>query len=259
MYLHFMDVHQYAAPPPFKKFGTDAKGDYLAAIRWVDDAVGRVREKIADAGYGPRTVMVFAADHGETFGEHGVHGHARNVLTPVVWVPLVLRFPFAVDPPMRIATQVRNVDIAPTLLELVGIPIPENFEGSSLVPLLTGAVTEPDRLSYAGLGVPLFSDASVQAAVSDGDWTYARNATAPDDDEEAYEDRAVAPGAEYLFDRRVDPGENVNLVARETAEAERLRALLDAYLAEGDAGVVEKGVRIDPGIAARLRAMGYLH
>ena len=78
------------------------------------------------------------------------------------------------------------------------------------------------------------------------------------DDEAAYEDRAVAPGAEYLFDRRVDPGENVNLVAREAAEAERLRELLDAHLAAGDAGVVEEGVRIDPGIAGRLRAMGYL-
>jgi arylsulfatase A-like enzyme len=202
--------------------------------------------------------MVFAADHGETFGEHGVHGHARNVLTPVVWVPLVLRFPFAVDPSVRIASQVRNVDIAPTLLELAGIPIPDGFEGSSLVPLLTGAVSEPDRPNYAGLGVPLFPDASVQTAVSDGNWTYARNATAAADDEAAYEDRAVAPGAEYLFDRRVDPGENVNLVARETAEAERLRELLDAYLAAGDAGVVEEGVRIDPGIAGRLRAMGYL-
>jgi hypothetical protein len=126
------------------------------------------------------------------------------------------------------------------------------------VPLLTGAVIEPDRNSYAGLGVPLFPDASVQTVVSDGDWTYARNATAQDGDEEAYEDRAVAPGAEYLFDRRVDPGENVNLVTRETAEAERLRELLNAYLAEGDAGVVEEGVRIDPGIAGRLRAMGYL-
>jgi hypothetical protein len=56
----------------------------------------------------------------------------------------------------------------------------------------------------------------------------------------------------------VDPGENVNLIAREAEEAERLRALLNAYLAAGDAGVVEEGVRIDPGIAGRLRAMGYL-
>jgi arylsulfatase A-like enzyme len=257
LYLHFMDVHEYAAPPDFKTFGTDSRGAYLAAIRWVDDAVRRVREKLAAAGYGERTVMVFAADHGETFGEHGVHGHARNVLTPVVWVPLIFRFPFAVEP-VRIAAQVPNVDLAPTLLELAGVPIPPSFEGRSLVPLLTGAETGDDRTSYAALGVPLFPDASIQSAVSDGTWTYARNATPAEDDPEAYEGKAVAPGAEFLFDRSVDPVENVNLVEREASEAERMRGLLDAHETEEGAGVVEKGVRIDPGIADRLRAMGYL-
>jgi len=258
LYLHFMDVHEYAAPPSFKTFGTDSRGAYLAAIRWVDDAMRRVREKLTAAGYGERTVMVFAADHGETFGEHGVHGHARNVLTPVVWVPLVFRFPFRVEP-VRIATQVRNVDIAPTLLDLAGIPASPGFEGASLVPLLTGVATEHDRPSYAGLGIPLFPDASVQTAVNDGAWTYARNAPAENDDENAARRfQCVAPGSEFLFDRRVDPGENVNLVAREPAETGRMRELLDRHLSKEGAGVVERGVRIDPGIADRLRAMGYL-
>jgi arylsulfatase A-like enzyme len=257
LYLHFMDVHEYAAPPHLKTFGTDSKGAYLAAIRWVDDAVERVRKKLAAAGYLDETVVVFGADHGETFGEHGVHGHARNVLTPVVWVPLVFRFPFRVEPAMHVATQVRNVDLAPTVLELLGVEIPASFEGRSLVSLLTDAAP-PDRPSYAALGVPLFPDASVQNAVSDGAWTFARNAVPAEDDPDAYEGKAVAPGAEFLFDRGVDPGENVNLIAREPAEASRLRKLLDEHLDAAPAGVVEKGVRIDPGIAERLRAMGYL-
>jgi choline-sulfatase len=258
LYLHFMDVHQYAAPPHFKTFGTDSRGAYLAAIRWVDDAVERVREKLEAAGYLDDTVLVWASDHGEELGEHGVHGHARNVLTPVTRVPLVFRFPFPVEPALRVATQVRNLDLAPTLLELAGVAVPASFEGGSLVPLMTGAREEPDRVTFAALGVPLFPDASVQSAVSDGSWTYARNAPAPEDDPEAYEGRAVAPGAEYLFDRRVDPAENANLVAREPTAAERMRALLDGHLAAESPGVVEPGVRIDPGIAERLRAMGYL-
>jgi arylsulfatase A-like enzyme len=258
LYLHFMDVHEYAAPPHLKTFGTDSRGAYLAAIRWVDDALARVREKLAAAGYSDDTVIVFGADHGETFGEHGVHGHARNVLTPVVWVPLVFRFPFPVEPAVRVATQVRNVDVAPTLLGLAGVPVPDGFEGRSLLPLLAGAHDETDRPTYAALGVPLFPDASVQSAVSDGIWTYVRNATPPEDDPEAYEGKAVSPGAEYLFDRRLDPGENANLITREVSEAERMAALLDAHLADRNERVVEKGVRIDPVIAERLRAMGYL-
>ena len=259
LYLHFMDVHEYAAPPEFKNFGTDGRGAYLAAIRWVDDALRRVREQLEATGELEKTLVVLASDHGETFGEHGVHGHARNVLTPVVWVPLVFRFPFPVQPPVRVTTQARNVDLAPTLLELAGIPIPEGFEGDSLVPLLSKQHAGPDRVSYASLGVPLFPDASVQAVVSDGNWTYARNATAPADQPEAYENKAVAPGAEFLFDRRVDPGENANLISLEFADAKRMAGLLDTHLARRKSSVAEKEVRIDPSVAERLRAMGYLH
>ena len=258
LYLHFMDVHEYAAPPHFKRFGTGDRGAYRAAIRWVDDTIRRVREKLAAAGHLERTVLVFTSDHGETFGEHGVHGHARNVLTPVVWVPLVVRLPFAVDPPVRVASQVPMVDLAPTLLELAGVAPPEGFEGRSLVPLITRGEAAADRETFAGLGVPLFPDASVQDAMSDGSWTYARNALPREEDPEGYEAKAVAPGAELLFDREIDPVENVNLVEREPAQARRLRAALRSHLDASVEAVVEPGVRIDPSIAERLRALGYL-
>jgi arylsulfatase A-like enzyme len=246
LYLHFMDVHEYAAPPQFKEFGTTAKGDYLAAIRWIDDAVRRVREKLDDAGQLARTVMVFSSDHGEAFGENGRHGHARNVLTAVLSVPLLMRLPFAVEP-IRVSAQVRNLDIAPTLLELAGVESPPSFEGRSLLTLLGVESGRANRESYAGLGFPLYRDASVQVSLSDGSWTYARNVE-PDPRRE-----------ELLFDRRVDPGENVNVIELEPAQAARLRGLLDTYLEGKPASEVrETDVRIDPSIARRLRAMGYL-
>jgi len=251
LYLHFMDVHEYASPPEFKRFGTDARGSYLAAIRWVDDGVERVRAKLAEAGYLDRTVMVFASDHGEAFGENGKQGHARNVLTPVLWVPLVIRFPFPVRPAVRVAGQVPNLDIAPTLLDIAGIPVPASFEGRSLLPLVTGEAAgseaESGRPSYAGLGTPLYPDASIQLSVTDGAWTYARNLEAD-----------PHPG-EFLFDRALDPAENANLIEREPAQAARMRELLDRYLeAKPEESVLQTDVRIDPGIAERLRAMGYL-
>jgi arylsulfatase A-like enzyme len=245
LYLHFMDVHEFAAPPEFQSFGTDSAGAYLAAIRWIDDAVARVRGELERAGRLRSTVLIFASDHGETFGEHGVYGHARNVLTPVLWVPLLIRFPFPVEP-THVATQVRNIDIAPTLLELADISAPRAFEGTSLLPLLCAARSEPDRVSYAGLGQPMFPDAQRQVSLNDGVWTYARNAD------------SGAEIVEFLFDRRVDPGENVNLIDLDSSEVERMRSLLEQHLAREPAEVREGGVRIDPSIAERLRAMGYL-
>ena len=137
-----MDVHEYAAPPEYKTFGHDTPGAYRAAIRWVDDTMAQIRRLLASTDYLDRTVIVFSSDHGEEFGEHDVHGHARNVLTAAVSVPLVLRLPFPVDP-QRISAQVRNLDIAPTLLELAGIEIPESFEGRSLVPLFSDEEPAP--------------------------------------------------------------------------------------------------------------------
>jgi arylsulfatase A-like enzyme len=258
LYVHLMDVHEFAAPPEFQVFGSDSEGMYQSAVLWADDAVRRIREALDDAGALDRSVMVLAADHGETFGEHGVDGHARNVLTPVIHVPLIIRLPFPVEG-LRVASQVRNLDIAPTLLDLAGLPMPEQFEGASLLPLMTSRDTAEDRPNYAALGAPLFPDASVQASLNDGAWTYARNAPAIESDPESYASRAVAPGREFLFDRGVDPGEKVNLIDLEKRRASQIQAKLDRHLAESPLeGVKEEGLRIDPEIADRLRAMGYL-
>jgi arylsulfatase A-like enzyme len=244
LYLHFMDVHEYAAPPEFKSFGGGERGAYRAAIRWVDDVMERLRRRLEEVGLSERTVWIFASDHGEAFGENQARGHAHNVFTPVLHVPLVIRFPFAVEA-LRIRTQVRNLDIAPSLLDLAGVTIPASFEGESLLPLIDSPEPEPDRLSFAGLGPPIMSNAVEQVSVTDGAWTLARN---------------LDDGArEFLFDRRVDPGEDANLIDLEPAEAARMRALLDAHLAvEALPNTRATDVRIDPTIAERLRQLGYL-
>ena len=139
----------------------------------------------------------------------------------------------------------RNVDIAPTLLDLAGVASPEAFEGESLLPLIEAPGRHPDRPAYAGLGAPILHGVVEQNSLNDGAWTYARE--------------VGEAGRELLFDRTIDPSEDVDLVTLEPAAAARRRALLDAHLA-GDAisRVRATNVRIDPAIAERLRAVGYL-
>ncbi|MGH0029784.1 MAG: sulfatase [Myxococcota bacterium] len=244
LYLHFMDVHQYAAPPEYHRYGGDDRGAYLAAVRWVDDVVARVRRKLARNGWLDRSVLVLASDHAEAFGENGVNGHAKNVLTSQVAVPLVIRPPFPVAP-LRVRAQVRNLDLAPTLLELAGVPAPRSFEGRSLLPLLLGEEAERDRPSFAALGQPLFAEARVQHTLSDGTWTYVHN-------------RDGKEPREQLFDRRVDPQENVDLATMEPRETARQRRRLEAHRGAASEALRRSGVHIDPGIAERLRALGYL-
>jgi arylsulfatase A-like enzyme len=249
LYLHFMDVHEYAAPPEYKRYGTDSRGAYLAAVGWVDATLRRIREQLEAAELLDSTLIIFASDHGETFGEHGVYGHARNVLSPVLSVPLIVRLPVSTGP-IRVASQVRILDVAPTILAALNVPPPASFEGRSLLPLMAPATSSAatDRISFAGLGKTLFRDASVQRSISSGHWTYARNL---DEDAEP---------AEFLFDRCVDRGENVNLIAMATERtpAEQMRTMLDDHLARVVDDVRQEDVTIDPGIEERLRALGYL-
>jgi len=241
-----MDVHEYAAPAEFQHFGTDNAGAYLAAIRWIDHVLERLRKKLAAMGQLENTVMILASDHGESFGEDRRWGHARNSRTPALRVPLVIRLPEATEP-LRVSNQVRNLDLAPTLLDLAEISIPKSFQGESLVPLMQprGEAEVRDRTSYASLPALLFRDAALQESVSSGSWSFVRDIDAPQ--------------RERLFDLRVDPDEEVDLIEIESEAADRLRPLLDAYQQRTPLpGVVRTEIRIDPQIADKLRALGYL-
>ena len=85
-------------------------------------------------------------------------GELADLLTArgaeVLHVPLVIRFPFELQP-RRIRTQVRNLDIAPTILDLAGVAAPKSFEGSSLLPLIEAVEDEDDRVAFSALGAPM--------------------------------------------------------------------------------------------------------
>jgi arylsulfatase A-like enzyme len=243
LYVHLMDVHEYAAPPDFKRFGESQRGAYAASILWVDHLLGELFERL-DAGPLARPrLVVFTSDHGEAFGENRAQGHARNVHTPVLHVPLFFHMPGRIVP-RRVATQVRNVDVVPTILDLAGVPVPDGLDGASLEGLIDG-IEEPHRTSYATLGSRIMRGADEQVAINDGAYSLVR--TLGDE------------GFDSLHDQALDPREDANLVELETAEAARLGALLDAHLALPPAeGTPARNVHIDPAIANRLKALGYL-
>ena len=244
LYMHLMDVHEYAAPPELRTFGGDEKGFYLASIRWVDEALPHIETLLEQAGMGDDTVIVLASDHGETFGENQANGHAFNVFSPVLRVPLVVKLPFDVAP-VRVPSQVRNLDIAPTLLDFAGVPVPDGFEGESLVPLMTGEAPAEDRPSHAALKGKIMLASRLQIALNDGGWTIVRD--------------LEGDGGEFVFDGSIDPFEDANLVELERDRAAALRQRLDDHEGQGARpGVSRSEVWIDPAIARRLRAVGYL-
>jgi arylsulfatase A-like enzyme len=111
--------------------------DYLRCVAALDDSVGRLLDALDDEGIADDTVVVYTSDQGFFLGEHGWYDK-RLMDEASIRMPLLLRYPRLVPAASVVDRIVVNVDLAPTFLELAGVPVPERMQGRSLVPLLTG-------------------------------------------------------------------------------------------------------------------------
>jgi len=112
---------------------------YDAELRRLDDIYGRLFAKLEEMGELDDTIVVFLADHGEEFGEHGLYGrHTYALHEELLRVPLVIAGP-GVPEGMVIDAPVRMVDVAPTILDFAGVEYPQHFMGESLIPVWDGS------------------------------------------------------------------------------------------------------------------------
>ena len=111
---------------------------YDGSIRGADAELQRVLEKLGELDMEEDTLLLFVSDHGEEFLDHGGHFHEENVYGELSNVPLVAYWPGVIPEGIVVESTVQLLDVAPTLLDLAGIEIPEAMQGQSLVPLLSG-------------------------------------------------------------------------------------------------------------------------
>ncbi|MEM7534265.1 MAG: sulfatase-like hydrolase/transferase [Chloroflexota bacterium] len=110
---------------------------YYAMIELIDDNVGRMLEALARTGQRENTVIIFMSDHGETLGDHGLVAKGCRFYEGLVRVPLIFSWPGQFRQGIVRNALVELTDVAPTLLALAGLPIPERMQGRSLLPHLT--------------------------------------------------------------------------------------------------------------------------
>jgi arylsulfatase A-like enzyme len=110
--------------------------DYLACVQGVDDSVGKVLDYLDQTGLAENTIVIYSADNGWYLGDLGLYDK-RFMYEPGLKVPLLARGP-GIKAGSVPAQFVANIDLAPTFLDLAGLPIPESMQGRSLVPLLRG-------------------------------------------------------------------------------------------------------------------------
>lgn len=189
--------------------------DYFRCISAVDDCLGRLLGAFDGLGFTQNTVVIYTSDNGFYLGEHGL-GDKRSAYDESLRVPLLVRYP-ALGAAARgrvVEEMTLNLDLAPTLLDFAGVPVPKEMQGRSWRPLLTG-----ERVAWRqSWFYEYFAERQKNSRVPD--ITAVRTADAkliryPGHDEWA-----------ELFDLRADPYELRNLY-REPAHA-ALRTRLEA-------------------------------
>ncbi len=111
--------------------------DYLRCIASVDDNVGRVLDYLDGAGLSENTLVIYSSDQGFFLGEHGWYDK-RWMYEESLRMPFLARWPRRIRPGTRVAEMIQNIDYAPTFLDAAGLPIPDDIQGESLLPLMVG-------------------------------------------------------------------------------------------------------------------------
>jgi arylsulfatase A-like enzyme len=183
-----------------------AEALYDGEVTVADYYFGKLLDLLDELGLAKDTLVVVSADHGEEFWEHGQPGHGHSLYNELVRVPFLLG---PAPPPLAGRTvegDVEMVDLAPTVLDLAGLPIPAEIQGHSLVP----AIRAEPLLSAPAFAVHEGRIASAQA----GRWKYV----------------VYRGGAERVFDLSRDPGEHRDLSEKAPIVRRWLRGLLAEWL-----------------------------
>jgi arylsulfatase A-like enzyme/Tfp pilus assembly protein PilF len=131
-WVHYFDPHApYAPPEPYRT--QYAQGAYDGEIDYADEQIGKLLEVLDEIGVRDRTLVVFVSDHGEGFGQHGEQTHSLLVYDSTLHVPMIFSAPPPFPQGRVVHDQVCLTDVMPTVLDLLGLPVPEDLDGVSLL------------------------------------------------------------------------------------------------------------------------------
>jgi arylsulfatase A-like enzyme/tetratricopeptide (TPR) repeat protein len=236
-WLHLYDPHEpYRAPEPY----ASRYAPYDAEVAYTDATIGRFLDDLRAAGRLDRTLVVVAADHGESLGEHGERTHGVFAYDVTLRVPWLL-WAGAHGPSGSSDALARLIDLAPTTLDLVGVAAPSEFEGRSLVPAVSGRLAAPAAAYFEAMDANLTRNWAPLAGIVSGGF------------------KLIDLPIPELYDLAADPGETSNLFVRDAERSRMLGGLLRAASADF-ASRQSPGEKVSLGAEARqrLQALGYV-
>ena len=207
LWAHYYDPHEpYDPPEPYKtRYANDP---YSGEIAYTDEQAGRLLEFLDQRHLRDRTLVVVIGDHGESLGSHGEMNHGIFIYDDTVHVPLILAGP-EVPAAKAITSQVRSIDLLPTIAEFLGLPPKADAQGVSLWSLIRRgqpAIGVGANYAYMETLYPnTYMNWSELRGMRTDHWKF-----------------ILAPQPE-LYDLERDPQEKENVIKRHPAEADQLQ------------------------------------
>lgn len=243
LWLHFYDAHDpYDPPEPYKtKY---ASSPYDGEIAYTDAVVGKFFDYLRSKGLYDRAMISVMADHGEALGDHGETAHGVFLYDETIHVPLVIKLPGNRSAGTRVERRAVLVDVAPTILQTVGLSVPKEMQGESQLAEMGAApgqtVPLGDRAAFAETVYPrkAFGFSSLRALRS-GKYLFVE-----------------APRKE-LYDQSSDAGATRDLSSTSTAITDTLTHQTDEFRKQVSR---EEGTKtaMDPQAEQNLNALGYV-
>ncbi len=241
LWVHLYDPHApYSPPEPYA--GRYRGRPYDGEIAFADAQVGRLMDALTQLGLLEKSLVVLVSDHGESLGEHGEKTHGFFVYNATLHIACIVKVPGAA--PRVVADEVSLVDVMPTVLQALRIPIPSSVQGRSLLNLVAGRSAENPSNLYAESYPPLLHFGwNLLRSLEWRGWKYIET-TRPE-----------------LYDTRTDPKELKSLFRTQQTVAQemsnRLRALVSRYTLATGAAATENGPT-DLALLDSLRSLGYV-
>lgn len=214
---------------------------YSAEIHFMDREIGRLLDELDAQGLTENTIVVLVADHGESLEEHGLWYDHKGLYEQQLRIPLIVHVPGM--KPGKVDAFASTIDVAPTVVEALGIEAGGPMNGLSLIDAMRGnprSLVERDTFVHQNAH-------NHTVAVRSGDWKLVHPIN---------KNHKVIPGEPQLFNLEEDPGELVNLHGGEAERAQAMRRLLDPWIALGK---VTKGssIALTPEDKQALKDLGY--
>jgi arylsulfatase A-like enzyme len=253
LFIHTYDVHDRCPVYLGHAFQTGGwtgarESERNFAVEYYRTLVAQTDHRLQDLfgdidrlGLADSTLVVFTSDHGELFWEHGVYGHGlgAKAYEPLVRVPLILRWPGKLSRGLRVPEPVGLTWVAPTILELLGVPVPPTMH-EGLLPVVSGRNPPASQV---------FVDSDDMTMVRDGKWKLISSSTHRFEPE--------------MYDLATDPTERENVARQEQNVAARILDQASRYAVANGGGApgtppAGEPASLDQATRARLRALGYV-